>query len=159
MSLLLTHLMPKYVCVPKKDRLQQRWGFPQAVGAIDGTHIPILRPKERASDYYNCKGFYSVLMQALVEFCGIFMDVNIGWPGKVHDARVFVNSSCFQKANAGAMFPDWKCRIGSVDVPLVILGDPAYPLLPWLMMPYLENANSTRQVRNLITDRAVHKCV
>ena len=148
------HLLPKYVCVPKNDRLREivegfkQRGFPQAVGAIDGTHIPILRPMESASDYYNRKGFYSVLMQALVEFRGIFMDVNIGWPGKVHDARVFVNSSCYQKANAGAMFPDWKCRIVGVDVPLVILGDPAYPLLPWLMKPYLENASSTRQESN-----------
>ena len=34
-----------------------------------------------------------MLMQAVVDFRGIYMDVNIGWPGKVHNARVFVNSS------------------------------------------------------------------
>ena len=34
-----------------------------------------------------------MLMQAVVDFRGLFMDVNIGWPGKVHDARVFVNSN------------------------------------------------------------------
>ena len=42
-----------------------------------------------------------MLMQAVVDFRGIFMDVNIGWPGKVHDARVFVNSSFYLKASNG----------------------------------------------------------
>ena len=32
----------------------------------------------------------------------------------------------------------------SPQVPLVILGDPAYPSLPWLMKPYQETANMTR---------------
>ena len=75
-------------------------------------------------------------------------DVNIGWPGKVHDARVFANSSCYRKGSNGTLFPDWSRVIGGVSVPLVILGDPAYPLLPWLMKPYLENASTTPQQRN-----------
>ena len=57
------------------------------------SHIPIIKPQESASDYYNRK---SVVMQGVV---GIFMDVNVGWPGKIHDARVFVNSSFYRKAN------------------------------------------------------------
>ena len=67
------HLMPKYVRVPKNESLQEiidsvhcRWGFPQTVGAIDGIHIPILRPQESASDYYNWKGYYSILMQEVL---------------------------------------------------------------------------------------------
>ena len=31
-----------------------------------------------ASDYYNRKGYYSVIMQAVVDFRGLFMDVYIG---------------------------------------------------------------------------------
>ena len=148
------HLLPKYVCIPRNESLhdivdgfEQQWGFSQAVGAVDGTHIPILKPQESAADYYNRKGFYSILMQALVDFRGLFMNVNIGWPGKVHDARVFVNSTCYRKASNETLFPDWKRRIGGVDVPLVILGDPAYPLLPWLMKPYVEHAGSSHQDR------------
>ena len=40
-----------------------KWGFPQVVGAIDGTHILIVRPKDSAADYYHHKGFYSIIVQ------------------------------------------------------------------------------------------------
>ena len=91
-------------------------GFPQAAGAIDGSHIPIIRPDESASDYYNRKGYYSVIVQAMVDFRGLFMDVYIGWPGRVHDARVFVNSTLYQKGTSGMLFPNWKRNICRVDV-------------------------------------------
>lgn len=89
-----------------------------------------------------------MLMQGLVDFRGRFMNVNIGWPGKVHDARVFANSSCFRDACTGNLFPNWKKTINNVDVPLVILGDPAYPLLPWLMKPYVEYPGMSDKERN-----------
>ena len=56
-------------------------------GAIDGTHIPILKPQKSSSDHYNCKGFYLILMQVVVSSIGYFLDVNIGWPRKVYDAK------------------------------------------------------------------------
>lgn len=143
------HLVPHYICVPKDaafrdivDGFLEIWGFPLTIRAIDGTHIPIIQPAESSADYFNRKSFYSVIMQAMMDFQGLFLDINIGWPGKVHDARVFANSSLYRKANSDTLFPNWTCKMGSVDVPLVILGDPAY-LLPWLMKPYLENASIT----------------
>ena len=103
--------MPRYVRVPQNERLREiidgfkrHWGFPQAVAAIDGTHIPILWPQDSASDYYSRQGYYSLLMQAVVDFQGLFIDVNIGWPGKIHDARVFANSSCYRKATMEPLF-------------------------------------------------------
>ena len=61
---IVTHLLPKYVKIPNGDRLKEivegfeiLLGFPQAVGIIDGTHIPIIHPQYSSADYYNWKGF------------------------------------------------------------------------------------------------------
>jgi len=91
-------------------------GFPQVVGTIDGTHIIIIIPEQNPADYYNGKGYYSILMQAFVDFQGIFIDICIWWPGKVHDARVFYNSELYKKGAQGTLFPDWKKEILGVQV-------------------------------------------
>ena len=55
------------------------------------------------------------------------MDAYIGWPGKVHDARVLVNSSLYRKAMSGTLLPDWKRTIFGVQGAFGLLGRPSLP--------------------------------
>nr|XP_048679537.1 uncharacterized protein LOC125623755 [Caretta caretta] len=123
-------------------------GFPNCGGAIDGTHIPILAPEHQAAEYINRKGYFSIVLQALVDHMGRFTNINVGWPGKVHDARIFRNSGLFQKLQEGTLFPDQKITVGDVEMPICILGDPAYPLMPWLMKPYTGSLDSSQELFN-----------
>lgn len=66
-------LLLKYINIPTGGRLEMvvgefksRWVFPQCVGAIDGSHIPIKAPADFHADYYNRKGWYSIILQAIV---------------------------------------------------------------------------------------------
>ena len=76
------------------------------------------------------------MLQALVNHQNRFLYVYVGWPGSVHDVRIFSNSEVFMKGQSGMLTPNTVRNIGGVSVPVVILGDPVYPLLPWLMKPY-----------------------
>ena len=154
-SAIAQHLLPLYVKIPTGSKLREnidgfktRWGFPQVVGAIDGSHIPIIRPSESASDYYNRKCFHSIIVEGVVDYQGQFIDVYIGWPGKLHDARVFNNSSFYLKGRQGTLFPSHPINIEGTNVPLLVLGDAAYPLLPWLMKPYPETTTTTDEQKH-----------
>ena len=70
--------------------------FPQAIGAVDGTHIEIIVPKE-PFDYFDRHHGYSVIMQAVVGTNLKFLDTAIGYPDSMHDARVFQSTEIFMK--------------------------------------------------------------
>ena len=71
------------------------YNFPGVVGMIDCSYIQIEKPSERGYYYYNRKDHFFVILQATCREDLFFTDVYTGWPGKVHDARVFRNSPYF----------------------------------------------------------------
>ena len=146
----------RFLCIPKGDDLmnvmnlyKERWGFPICAGAIDGTHIAIQAPAENHADYVNRKSYHSIVMQAVVDSQYLFRDVVIGWPGSVHDARVLSNSEFYNLGLKSQLFDgNVKERILGVNIGPVILGDPAYPLLEWLMKAFPENVNTPNWQRH-----------
>jgi len=124
----------------------KRAGFPQVVGAVDGCHVAILAPNENPEDYVNRKGFYSIILQGLVDSNYLFRDVYVGWPGKVHDSRVFKNSPLYDACCARTFLPmELSKVITNVVVPPLILGDSAYGLTNWLMRPFTDRGNLTNE--------------
>ena len=61
--------------------------------------------------------------------------------------RVFANSTLYRKGLNGKLLPNWTEVIGGKDIPLVILGDPAYPLVPWLMKAFPDNGLLSQEQR------------
>ena len=139
-----------FLSLPKGDELleiiklyKEKWGFPCCAGAIDGTHIPIRAPIENHSDYVNRKSYHSVVMQAVVDSRYMFRDIVVGWPGSVHDARVLSNSKLYDLGTKGELFdPNIKEAVLGCQIRPLILGDPTYPLLNWLMKGYPGNQST-----------------
>ena len=122
----------------------ERHGFPRSLGAVDGTHIAIKRPSVTFSnDFVNRKGHYKLNCRAAANYSYRFSDVVIKWPGSVHDARIFSSSSLNEAMGYGIIPKCEKVIVPSEDpVPICILGDPAYPLLPFLMKEHVNGGKT-----------------
>ena len=75
------------------------------------------------------------------------MDINVGWPGRVHDARIWSHSAILEKLQSNTFFgPGWKDTIaGQEFFNLYLLGDAAYPASPSLVKGFVGSGLSKKQ--------------
>lgn len=50
-------------CLDTAARIEASYHFPGVIGAVDGTHIKILAPKDDHATYINRKGYHSLQLQ------------------------------------------------------------------------------------------------
>lgn len=67
--ILLKNVGPELITFPETEEevskataeFLQRFGFPQVIGCVDRTHVPIKQPSENAHDYYSYKQLQSTV--------------------------------------------------------------------------------------------------
>lgn len=132
---------------------------------MDGTHIRIDKPLEDPDSYINRKQYFSIQLQGVVNHQRKFIDVFVGYPGSVHDARVFNESElneCLSNICGGIYLQHsikYVCltHFGTLQFQNIericsfiladgtyILADSAYPCLPHVLVPYRDNGQLTR---------------
>ena len=127
------------------DGFKSTWGMIQCVGSIDGCHIPVMPPASNHTNYYNIKGWYFIILQAVVDHKYIFRDICVGWPESVHDVRVFRNSGIYNKLTVDNILGGDTVQIAGTTISLFIIGDSAYPLSKWLIKPFAHNSSLSPQ--------------
>ncbi|KAE9522886.1 hypothetical protein AGLY_016697 [Aphis glycines] len=70
----------------------EKWNFPRCIGAVDGKHDMIQAPPNSGSEFYNYKGFHSIVLLAVVDFDYKFILVDIGCNGRHNDSSIFLRS-------------------------------------------------------------------
>ncbi|XP_025154746.1 putative nuclease HARBI1 isoform X2 [Harpegnathos saltator] len=106
-------------------------GFPKVLGCIDGTFIKVRTPAHKIkSTYVNRHDIPSITLQGICDARKRFIDTFTGIPSKIHDARVLkLSDICDELPGI--------CEGGKYH----ILGDGAYPIREWLIIPFKDYGN------------------
>ncbi|ETO99479.1 hypothetical protein F441_23112 [Phytophthora nicotianae CJ01A1] len=74
-------------------RIQDKYGFVNCVGLVDGTLLPLeFKPRTNGEDYFSRKGGYCLNALIICDDVARVRDAVVGWHGSVHDSRVWMTS-------------------------------------------------------------------
>lgn len=140
------------------DQWFRRWNFPHTMGAIDGKHVACKAPPNSGSEYYNYKGFFSIILFAMVDSDYKFMWADVSAKGVESDAQIYNDSELKEGLEQNNILgwprPDPLPR-DNEDVPYFIVGDDAFSLRTYLMKPYsLKHLKREERVFNYRLSRA-----
>ena len=143
-------LGPKYIRLPKteEEMIEKSAEFATKFGMHQALMVLMYRLSDHLStqDYLCYKQYFSITVQAVCDYKGMFMDIDCKWPGSVHNANVFSNSSIGTKLRNYQMPITYQEIVpGRGKVPNYLIGDPANPLITYCVKEY-ETFSSNSQV-------------
>ena len=68
-------------------------GFDDVLGVLDGSHIGVEPSADIHDDFFNRKGWYSIILSGLVDAVGRFIHVHVGLPGQGSDVQALQDSA------------------------------------------------------------------
>jgi hypothetical protein len=119
-------------------------GIEDIIGSIDGTHFILQNaPTKDKEVYFTRKKRYALQCQGIVDHRGIFINYDVGWPGSVHDAKVYRNSYFYSNRSSLIKENDF------------LIGDSAYPLSPFLIKPYNKPNNEQKRFNKIFSSHRI----
>ena len=96
------------------------------------------KPKKTGNDYYNYKGFFSLVLLALVDTDYRFLWIDCGSSGSCLDAQIFNRSDLRDKIKDRSLGlpPLEPPGERGPDLHYFLLGDDSFALTPWMVKPY-----------------------
>lgn len=124
------------------DIMNKFWSerqMPNCVGAIDGKHVMIQAPPWFGSQYYNYKGYFSVVLLAVCDTDYKFTMVDVGQYGSISDGGVFSDCALGKRIlEEEANLPVQKLNLPNSrnSNNAFFVADQAFPLSKRIMRPY-----------------------
>ncbi|XP_065285619.2 uncharacterized protein [Dermacentor albipictus] len=121
------------------EGFDNKWNFPNCIGAMDGKHVLIKKPPNSGTIYRNYKKSFSIILFAVVDANYRFLYTDVGAPGSEGDAAVWQTTPLQRDVgNRSAGLPELVKVSSSPDVlfPPVFVADDAFPMGRNLMKPF-----------------------
>ncbi|XP_071576421.1 uncharacterized protein [Temnothorax nylanderi] len=129
------------------DEFEEKWNFPNCIGAIDGKHMILQAPPNSGSMYYNYKGTHSLILMAVADANYRISLLDIGAPGRRSDGGVFNASEIGKRLQNGTLSipPPRPVQRGGQALPFILVGDEAFPLTQYMLRPYPRSGRLDRR--------------
>ncbi|KAK6188415.1 hypothetical protein SNE40_004592 [Patella caerulea] len=121
--------------VAVKNGFQDKAGFPNVVGCIDGTLVKLEAPHQNEEDFVCRKGFHAINVQICCDNTRLITNIVAKWPGSVHDSRIFTESRLCGEFETGT-------HRG------FLLGDSGYGIRRYLLTPYRDPQTEEERAYN-----------
>ncbi|KAJ8711814.1 hypothetical protein PYW08_008768 [Mythimna loreyi] len=126
-------IVKKYIRFPQniqerqmlKERFYKKFGFPAALGCIDGTLVAMQKPAENEERFYCRKGYHARNVQLITDADLNILHVDPTYGGATHDSFIF---------NYGVI-KDHLEALTNAGEEVVLLGDSGYAQRAYLMTP------------------------
>ena len=138
-------------------------GLPNCCGVIDCTRFKIVR-----NTGFNPSAKYevreeSIAAQIVVDSSSRILSIVAGFRGDKTDSRILKSSTLYKDIEGGGLLNAPPIYINSVGLNQYLIGDGEYPLLPWLMVPFVdpvpgsieENFNSAHHLMHISALRTI----
>ncbi|XP_055333828.1 uncharacterized protein LOC129585241 [Paramacrobiotus metropolitanus] len=155
---------PVYVGPPSEsrwksnaERFNASWQFPNCIGAADGKHVVIKKPKNGGSQYINYKGTHSIVLMAVAGPDYEFSYVDIGGYGRQSDGGTWSKCALGKAVEDGTLIMPKPERPLLCEhlLPHVFVADAAFPISVHLMRPYPDrNLSRAARIFNYRLSRA-----
>ena len=136
---------------------EQRWNFPNALGAIDGKQAIIQALPNSSSLYINYKKTFSIILMAVCDAKYKFTLVDTGDTGRQSSGSVYANSQLGHAIENGLLNTPHPSKVPQSEkiLPYVFIGDDAFGLKNHLMKPYpFQHLSLAERVFNYRSSRA-----
>jgi hypothetical protein len=135
-----------------------KWNFPNCVGAFDGKHIALQAPIDSGTEYFNYKGFFSIVLFAVADAKYNCTYANVGCQGRISGGGVFSETKFKKCLEDNTMRLPSPCALPgrSVSTPFVFLAYDAVPLSNNITKPYpgAQEKGSMKRIFNYRLSRA-----
>ncbi|KAI4295666.1 hypothetical protein L6164_035685 [Bauhinia variegata] len=130
-------------------------GLPNCCGVIDCARFKVVNTENSRED--------CIAAQIVVDSSWRILSIAAGFHGHKSNSRILKSSTLYKDIEEGKLLNSSPIHVNGVSINQYLIGDAEYPLLPWLMVPFVEtlpgsiegNFNASHELMRLSALRTV----